>query len=273
LGGRAHLHNLFPITTQELSLSGIQSWEILLARGGIPSIIQSPTAAEDLDAYIGLYLQEEIQSEALVRSLPDFSRFLTIAGSLNGQQVNFEKLASDVGVSAKIVRSYLKILEDTLIADLVLPLDISKKRKAVSAPKFYFFDVGIANTLRGVSHVPRGSEAFGDALEHLVYLELKAQRSYRRLKHSLFFWRTQTKIEVDFVLQLRDVLVAIEVKGTEFPDSSDMKGLKAFAEDFPNARRILVCNTALSAIRKDGIEIMTAHDFFSELWKGSIHPK
>jgi hypothetical protein len=100
-----------------------------------------------------------------------------------------------------------------------------------------------------------------------------AQRSYRQLNHSLSFWRAQTKIEVNFFLQLQDVLVAIEVKGTAFPDSSDLKGLKAFAEDFPNARRILVCNTALSAIRKDGVEIMTAQDFFSELWKGNIHPE
>ena len=275
LGGRARLHLLLPITTHELasSVGFVPHWSTLLERGGLPSMLNSKSPFEDLEAYVGLYLQEEIQSEALVRSIPHFSRFLNVIGSCNGQQLNYEKIASDVGVSAKIIRSYVQVLEDTLVAHTLAPFQHSTKRKAVSAPKFYFFDVGVANAIRGIARVPIGSENFGNNLEHLVYLELKAHREYFRFKHEISFWRTVSKHEVDFVMKVQNRIVAIEVKGTEHPDTDDCKGLKAFAEDFQEARKILVCNTALSRVLPNGIEIFSAADFFSKLWAGAIHPE
>ena len=156
----------------------------------------------------------------MVRSLPSFSRFLTIAGSSNGHQINFERFSSVVGVSAKILRSYMQVLVDTLVADMLLPLQHSQKRKAVSSPKFYFFDVGVANALRGIARVPRGSEIFGDNLEHLVFLELKALQSYSMARFDLTYWRTTSHHEVDFIVSTGKNIVAIEVKGTAHPDAA-----------------------------------------------------
>jgi predicted AAA+ superfamily ATPase len=273
LGGRARRHFLLPLTTHELATAkaGL-NWLTLLEQGGLPSLLTSVNPFEDLDAYVGLYLREEIQAEALVRSVHDFSRFLNVAGSCNGQLMNFEKLASDVGVSAKVLRSYVDILVDTLVADVLLPLNAAAKRKVVSMPKLYFFDIGVANSLKGLARVRPGTESFGQNLEHLVYLELKAHREYRRLHCDISFWRTQSKLEVDFVVASGNSLLGIEVKGTEFPDADDYKGLKEFAKEFPAARRILVCNTALRYTRADGIEVFPAGQFFEELWADKIVP-
>lgn len=126
--------------------------------------------------------------------------------------------------------------------------------------------------LAGISKVQPGSQAFGNSLEHLVYLELIAQKEYLRLRHEIEYWRTNTQHEVDFILSLGDEIVAIEVKGTEFPDNADCKGPRVFAEEFPKARKFLVCNCAISSRTSDGINIIPAGEFFDKLWNGEVHP-
>ena len=99
-----------------------------------------------------------------------------------------------------------------------------------------------------------------------------AQKEYLRLRHQLCYWRTTGHHEVDFILQNGTNVVAIEVKGTEFPDKADFKGLRIFAEEFTSARKILVCNCAASFRTEDGIEVLGIEEFLSQLWNGNVHP-
>lgn len=136
----------------------------------------------------------------------------------------------------------------------------------MSTPKFYFFDVGVANTLLRRGRIVPGSEAFGRALEHLVFLELRAWLDYSRSDTPLAYWRSRTGIEVDFVLGDH---VAIEVKGTGRVTRRDHKGLRALAEDLPLARQIVV-STEPRRLRDEDAEIMPVEDFLDALWAGSI---
>ena len=136
--------------------------------GGIPSIYFSDDPIEDLRAYCGNYLQLEIQAEGLVRGVEPFSRFLTAAALACGQQVVFERLASDAAVPARTVREYFQVLEDTLLGSLLQPFTPKRaSRKPVSHAKFYLFDVGVANVLAGITRIEAGSAAFGRALTGL----------------------------------------------------------------------------------------------------------
>ncbi len=47
----------------------------------------------------------------------------------------------------------------------------------------------------------------------------------------LTIWRTQTGQEVDFLIEMAEKLVAIEVKWSHRIEESDMKNLKMLAED------------------------------------------
>ena len=201
------------------------------------------------------------------RSIGHFSRFLEVAGLCNGEQLNFTAVANDTGVPAKVIREYYHILEDTLLGYLLPAFKKTVKRKAMATAKFYVFDVGIANTLMKRGPVTMGSESFGKALEHLIFLELKAYNDYQRLHYQLTYWRSRSGLEVDFLI---NDAIAIEVKASQKISTQDCKGIRALAEEVPLQRKIIVTNQAFMQTLDDGIELVPVDDFLKMLWSGEL---
>ena len=163
--------------------------------------------------------------------------------------------------------SYFQILYDTLIGYEVPAYRKVIQRKLVQAPRFYYFDVGVANYLMGRSSLKRGTDEFGHAFEHLVIQEIIAYLGYSGSDEKLTYWRTYTGLEVDAVLG--DAKEAVEIKSVEEIKTKHRKGLKAFGEEHPDCRRIIVSLDKLTR-HSSGIDLMYVTDFFSALWKGEI---
>lgn len=263
LAGRAWVARLHPLVFAEVGPGRLLE---RLNRGGLPSVLDSPAPAEDLRAYVGTYLQEEIRAEGLTRSIENFSRFLATAATCNGEQVNYTAVGSDSGVPPRTVREFFQILEDTLLGHQLLPYTKTIKRKPVATAKFYFFDVGVANALLRRTEIAPGSEAFGRALEHLVFLELRAFLDYNRLDKPLTYWRSRSGMEVDFVVGDD---VAIEVKAKSRVTSRDHTGLRALGDEVSLARRVVVCTESRRRV-EDGVEVLPVEEFFADLWAGKI---
>ena len=176
-------------------------------------------------------------------------------------------MASDVGLPPSTVRQHYQILEDTLVGHQLPAYQGTRKRKPVATAKFYFFDVGVANTLRRTGTIEPGSDAYGRALEHLIFLELRAFLDYRRLDDPLTYWRSRSRFEVDFVVGDR---VAIEVKGKPRVTARDYKGLKALAEEVTLDRRLVVCREPRRRRDDEGVEIVPVDAFLRDLWDGKV---
>jgi len=272
LGGRAGLVRMHPIAYPELgTASGRHSWAEMLRWGGLPAVLDSKTAKDDLQAYVGLYLQEEIRGEGLARSVPNFSRFLETAAAMNGEILNYTKLGNDAQLSPRTVRDYFQILQDTLVGDLLPPFQHTRTRKAVATEKFYFFDVGVTNALVERWSVSPRTPEYGRALEHLVEREIRASIDYLRSDRHLFFWRSLSRIEVDFVLaEGQKPVVAIEVKASRSVSQQDLKGLRAFAEDWPRIRKVVVSLEPHPRTTEVGVEILPMEEFLARLWGKAI---
>lgn len=264
LGGRAWVCRLHPLTSVEI---GHQRLLDRLNRGSLPSIIDSEHYKEDLKAYVGTYLQEEIRAEGLARSIENFSRFLEVAGLISGEQINFSAVANDAGVPPRTVREHYQILEDTLVGFQLPAYQKTSKRKPVATAKFFFFDVGVANALKRIPAIEAGSDAYGRALEHLIFLELRSFLDYRRLDFELTYWRSRSQFEVDFLLGDE---IGIEVKSKSRVSSRDYKGLNVIAEEVGLKRKIVVCGEKMRRRADDGAEIMPPQEFLSELWSGNV---
>lgn len=265
LGGRAIRLELMPLTSAELT--GL-SLERALNHGLLPGhyLAEDPRAL--LQAYVGDYLREEVYAESLVRNLPSFQRFLDAAGLCNGQTVNYAAIAREVGVSAPGVRGYFEILADTLLGTWVPAFRKRPKRRVIESPRFYFFDVGVANELARRGELWPGSFEFGAAFEHFIFMELRSHASYTRTHYPISYWRTVSGFEVNFVLA--DGAAAIEVKSTDRPTSDHLKGLRALREEVRLKQSILVSRIPRARKTEDGIEILPWSEFLSRLWKGEI---
>ena len=238
----------------------------ILNYGSIPSTYNSTAAERDLEAYVGTYLREEIQAEGLTRKIENFSRFLQTASLLNTELINFSNVANDAGVPQRTVVEYFKILEDTLVGYLLEPFTKSKRRKAISTAKFYFFDVGVCNFLAGRKGIKPRTELFGKVLEHFIFTELKAYLSYANDSRPLSFWRSKSGYEVDFLI---DHEIAIEVKGTEMVNDKHLQGLEALSEDIHLKKKIIVSMDS-SPRRIKAVEVLPVSIFLKQLWEGKF---
>jgi len=264
LGGRALRFELFPLVTAE-----IPQFDLVRAlnHGLLPRHYQSERPELLNRSYIGDYLKEEIAAEALTRNIPTFAKFLEAAAFSNGEVVSFTNISRECGVSSPTVKDYFQILEDTLLAHFVPAFQKRAKRRVVAAPKFYLFDLGIANTLLNRGIISAGSEIFGRAFEQFIFQEIIAHSHYSGLIYPVSYWRTASGLEVDFILGDREV--ALEVKGSLEVHTQHLRGLKAFGEEFKPKRSIVV-SLDIKPRKVGDITIMPWQIFVNDLWAGKI---
>lgn len=264
LGGRAIPETLYPLVWPEVTDFQIDR---AVQNGMIPRHYMVEDATKRLSGYVKVYLDEEIREEGEVRELDAFERFMEVAAISDGEMLNYSNIASDCGVSAKTVKSYFQILYDTLIGYEIPAFRKEIKRKIAQAPKFYYFDVGLANYLMGRHSLKRGTDDYGHAFEHFVMQEIMAYKGYNDKRDVISYWHTYDKKEVDVVVG--DAKVAIEFKSTEHVETKHKKGLKAFKEEHPDCRLILVSLDPIS--RKSGdTELIYVLDFLKLLWNCQI---
>lgn len=274
LGGRALKYTFYPFVYPEIK----EDFDLLkiFHRGLIPTHYLSENSKEMLSGYIENYLTYEVQLEAEIRDVPKFVRFFDAVGFSHGEMVNYTNIARDVGVSATTVKEHYQILVDMLIGYLLEPFYKKAGRDIISStPKFYFFDVGFANSLvKNTINILQGTEA-GRSLEHYIFLELYSYIKLTRSDYGINYWRTKTGIEVDFILHIKNRdIVPIEVKISNYVHKTEFKGLKTFMSEHGVKVGYMVCMepTKNRTILADGSEIITypVREFLEDLWAGKI---
>jgi predicted AAA+ superfamily ATPase len=238
LGGRALKRTLHPFMAAELG--ELFSLEKALQHGLLPLIINAENPIEQLQAYLYLYLREEIQIEGLVRNLEDFARFLEAISFSHASQLNLTNVARECEVKRKTVENYVSILEDLLLAYSIPVFTKHAQRELVAHSKFYLFDAGVYQILRPRGFLDKPEEIGGHALEGLVAQHLRAWNEYSGEPYTISYWRTKAGLEVDFILYGEKDLYAIEVKSAGKVHASDLKSLQAFVKDYPMAKAILL---------------------------------
>lgn len=265
LGGRAVRYELFPLVSKE-----IETFDLVKAlnNGLLPRHYDSTVPNRLIQSYVGDYLQQEITAESLTRNIPAFGRFLEVAALCNGELINFQNITSDCGVSAPTIKEYYQILEDTLIGTMLPAYRTRAKRRVVVAPKFFFFDTGITGYLAKRGTISPGSELFGRAFEHFIYLELLAHSRYSEKFYTISFWKTSSGFEVDFILG--DHEIAIEVKSTNDVQSRHTRGIRAFQEEFKPRESIVVSLDPTPRKTGEGILVLPWKEFLRRLWANEL---
>lgn len=262
LGGRALMRHMHPFMAAELGSKF--NLERALYAGLIPLIVDSKDPVSALQAYVDLYIREEVQMEGLTRNIGNFSRFLEAISFSHGSVLNISNIARECQIERKVVEGYISILEDLLLAFRIHVFTKRAKRAVTAHPKFYFFDAGIYGILRSSGPLDRPAEKSGAALEGLVAQQLRAWIDYRKPGCQLSYWRTSAGSEIDFILYGKDMFWAIEVKNSSTVHPQDIRSLKTFGQDYPQAKKILVYR-GKEKLKREGIFIEPCTEFLHEL--------
>jgi len=227
LGGRAWRFDLFPLTAEELG----NKFEMnrALEIGTLPAIYLGNSPLEtslSLRAYVDNYLREEIEAEATTRNLAAFFKFLPLVAESSGKQLNFSKMARICLTAPNTIKSYFKILEDTLVGRFLYPFAGSSRQQLAKHPKFYLFDTGVLRTILGRenSRLQISTYEYGDLFESWVINEIWRLNSYYRKNLNTSFFRLNSGAEIDLVIQTHDHRVyGIEIKSSETPEIVELR--------------------------------------------------
>jgi len=271
LAGRALWKTMFPLLPEELGSDF--DLEKALRFGTIPLIWQADDPQRTLEAYVQLYLREEIKAEALVRSLPGFVRFLPIAGLFHGQAVNVSSIARDAGTARTTVAGYLEILEDTLLAWRLPAFEARLRVRERKHPKLYWTDPGLARAVKRQLGPPIAEER-GSLLEGWILTVLRAYAEERQLYEEIFYWAPaqSRQTEVDFLLRRGGEIVAVEVKSKRRFTRELLSGLLAVADLDGLVRRILVYDGHRELVTQEGVEVWSVRRFLDALEGGELWP-
>src|SRR5437870_1246334 len=230
LAGRALMRTLHPFMAAEFDRFDLQS---ALTYGLLPLVVASERPEDVLRAYASLYIDEEVRLEGWARNIGAFARFLEAISFSHAGVLNVANVARECEVERKTTAAYIEVLEDLLLSFTVPVFTRRSKRQTITHSKFFLFDAGVFRSLRPKGPLDRPEEIDGPALEGLVAQHLRAWLAYGGLDAKLFYWRTRSGVEVDFVLYGSAGVWAIEVKNVSRVHPEHLRGLQAFGEDYP----------------------------------------
>ena len=262
LAGRVLLKTLHPFLAAELGSRF--DLEQSLHLGLLPLVLAAKGPEDTLKSYGALYLREEVQAEGLVRNVGNFSRFLEAMSFSHASLLNTAEVARECQVGRKAVEGFVEILEDLLLGFRLKVFARKAKRRLVQHPKFYYMDAGIFRTFRPKGPLDADQEISGASLEGLVAQQLRAWIAYGQKDRGLYFWRTKAGVEVDFIVYGQDMFLAIEVKSSRRVSSKDVRSLKAFREDYPQAQACLLYGGE-ERLLLDGIPCLPCAQFLPRL--------
>ena len=269
LGGRASQRYFYPLIYSEHQ---IDKWDDILRFGTLPESLNLKAVKqkiEFLESYSLIYLREEIQQEAIVKSVSSFSNFLDIASLCNAQTINLSSLARDSGVARTTVMGYFQALEDTLIGSWLPAWRAKAPVKTAVHPKFFFFDTGVVRALRGQLREPMHDYDKDLLLETYLLHELRAWNQIHDWGAKISFWKTYHNSEINFLIEINAQKIGIELKSSKVWKKEFGKYLrKAEAQKFID--RAIGVYLGDKNLKADSLDVHTLRNFLKILERNTL---
>lgn len=196
------------------------------------------------EGYVLTYLERDLRQLSQIESLTDFRRLMTACALRCGNMINQTELSRDTGISQPTVHRYMNLLETTCLMYRVPAYAVNRTKRLMKSPKLMWVDPGLASFLSGFYDVSAlcSSSAAGGIFESMVYLHLYVLTQLMTPKARIYYWRTSTGKEVDFVIEWGQKLIAVEVKLSDRARYGDLSGIQLFLKEYPEAVAGLLIN-------------------------------
>ncbi len=217
LAGRVGILTLLPFSSSEMTAGGFLAGRLddVIWNGAYPPIFQQQIDPIFwLDSYISTYIERDVRQLLNVQDLMMFQRFMALSAGNIGQLLNASRIGMECGAGHSTIAKWFSVLEASYVAFRLTPHHRNYRKRLVKTPKLYFWDTGLACRLLGIesasqlaTHPMRGS-----LFENWVIVELLKGRFNRGRNNNLSFWRNNTGLEVDVIVEQAGRLRPIEIK-------------------------------------------------------------
>ncbi|MEY4884311.1 MAG: hypothetical protein RIS34_2165 [Pseudomonadota bacterium] len=258
LAGRMEVLSLWPLSTAEMANSaGLNradalfqgNWASLsvppcergdivarLLAGGFPdAVARTSTRRREawFDSYLQAILQRDVRELANIEQLTEIPNLLHLLATRSGTLLNFAELSRTAALAQSTLKRYFALLEMLFLVVRLPSWERNPGKRLVKAPKVFLPDSGLLGHLMAATPESLAAKQGlpGAMVETFVLTELLKHVAFSVQRLSLWHYRTQTNIEVDFILENRlGQITGIEVKASATVDSKDFKGLRHLQE-------------------------------------------
>jgi predicted AAA+ superfamily ATPase len=247
LAGRLGVATLTPIAIEELSKTKIATWIDYSLRGLYPELITDSKLKPKLwySSYIETLLNKDIRDNLKKEHLGTYDRFIKLLATRCSQELIYQDLAKELGVSNLTIQSWVSLLERSQIIFLIQPYYKNLGKRIVKSPKLYFLDTGLVSYLSGNSNkeIIQNGPMSGALFENFVIAEIYKYFCNRGIKPPLYHFRDSQGVEVDLVIEYENKHLLLEIKSTMTPKKDHASGLEKVNKLLANAESIVLCNT------------------------------
>ncbi|MDR3125244.1 MAG: ATP-binding protein [Endomicrobium sp.] len=210
----------------------------IIWKGSYPRLLTETKMKWELfyDSYINTYIEKDVKALVNIIQEHNFLNFLKIVAARTGQLLNYNSIASDIGISVNTVKSWVSILETSGLIFLLYPYSTNVTTRVVKTPKLYFFDTGLVCYLTGWDTVKvlQNGAMNGAMLETYVISEIIKSYWHNGKRARVYFYRDKNQKEIDLIIEQNNMLYPIEIKRTANPTANDVKNfniLKSFKKN------------------------------------------
>jgi len=212
-----------------------------LLRGAMPGLValSSPVSwVRWWEGYILTYLERDLRQIAQIDALLDYRRLMELLALHTGQLLNQAEVGRDAGLTQPTAHRYINLLETTHLLERLSPYTAGRIQRLVKSPKIFWTDPGLPVFLSGYFDAEslKAARELGSFFEALIYQHLRVLSELMTPKPRLYFWRTRTGQEVDFIVEQGNKVLAIEVKLAKNLRYEHTLGLRSFLDAHPKAQ-------------------------------------
>lgn len=196
-----------------------------------------------LKEYVSTYINKDVRAIGNIENIGKFNQLLKLLSNNIGQLINIRELSNTLNISQRIPENYIDILLHTFVFNLLNPYFTNIRKQVSKMPKWYFFDLGIRNTILGNFSSLETRWDSWQLFENFCYLEML------KSDHELYFYRTLAGTEIDFIIKKNEKIIPVEIKFQDISGKIWLKWLVQFC-DTNNLNGFLINKNYNSIINK-----------------------
>lgn len=245
LAGRVYFYTLLPFSINELNSSNLldPNPREQIFKGFYPRTYQPNVKSQDYyENYVLTYVERDIRTIKNIDNIIAFKKFMQLCALRIGSTINFSDLATACGIAVNTAKSWLSLLEISFVLFQLPSYHENLGKRVTKSPKLYFYDVGLAMTLMGISKetMMKKQELFGALFENMVIIDIIKNFHAQGIRPSLTFFRDSNKNEIDLIIEYEGKTIPVEIKSTETIKSSFFETAAWFAKEAKTDQQPLI---------------------------------
>ncbi len=267
LAGRVGIAKLLPLSYSEIAgRDPSATIPQLIQRGFYPQLHASgiPTGLF-FENYVDTYVARDVVGYLDVRNEAGFRTFLRLCASRVGNLVNFSSMAGEVGVSVPTIKNWLSLLESSYVVRLLQPYHANLAKRLTKTPKLYFCDTGLLCHLLGIRSTEQlvNSDVYGAVFENFVIMERAKSHLNSLRAPELYFYRDDSKVEVDLVDLTDAQALLAEIKSGQTYRNSFSRHVRSVSREMPMQTEDVVVYGGQGEFEDDDVKVFGVKDWLA----------